>query len=243
MTSEPLLRLNPAMNVGPAAERLARTGRTQLPDVLTGDSARRLVELMKGAAPWTRSISISGRGADVPVTQFDAQAPGEQQRLLDIVWSEARDGFQYLFDRVRITEGRVAGAALPPLFTALDDLLNGEDFLETVRRLTGDEEIAFLDCQATRYLPGHFLTGHNDKRDEHGRRFAYVLNLAPRWRADWGGLLQFHRPDGTVEEGLVPFYNHLSVFRVPQWHSVSIVAPFAGEPRLAVTGWMRTNRV
>jgi Rps23 Pro-64 3,4-dihydroxylase Tpa1-like proline 4-hydroxylase len=32
-------------------------------------------------------------------------------------------------------------------------------------------------------------------------------------------------------------WNALSIFRVPQPHLVSLVSPWAGENRIAITGW------
>ena len=49
----------------------------------------------------------------------------------------------------------------------------------------------------------------------------------------------FHGANGDVEHGLVPRMNVLNLFAVPKRHSVSLVAPFAPAPRLAVTGWFR----
>jgi hypothetical protein len=48
--------------------------------------------------------------------------------------------------------------------------------------------------------------------------------------------------DGHVSEGYTPAYNALNLFRVPQRHAVSYVAPFAGAPRLAITGWIREGQ-
>lgn len=237
------LRLNPGLDLAPARERLARTGRAQVANLLHPEDAQALTRALIGLSGWARSIVINGRSADVPAAHFEAQSESEKRRLLQIVWNEAAQGFQFLFDRVRISEMRAAGQTLPAFLTEADDVLNSDGFLAMARDLTGDPDLIYLDCQATRYLPGHFLNQHDDAREGHGRRFAYVLNLAPRWRSDWGGLLQFlSGENGEVEEAFIPHHNHLSVFRVPQWHAVSAVAPFAPEPRLGLTGWMRTVR-
>ncbi|MNL50034.1 hypothetical protein D3C87_1730150 [compost metagenome] len=68
-----------------------------------------------------------------------------------------------------------------------------------------------------------------------------MLNLTPRWRAEWGGQLQFLDADGDVSESLIPAFDALNVFRVPQSHAVSVVAPFAGAPRYSITGWWRSQ--
>jgi len=44
--------------------------------------------------------------------------------------------------------------------------------------------------------------------------------------------------DGEVEEVWMPRFNSLALFRVPTPHIVSYVAPFATQPRYAITGWL-----
>jgi Rps23 Pro-64 3,4-dihydroxylase Tpa1-like proline 4-hydroxylase len=66
-----------------------------------------------------------------------------------------------------------------------------------------------------------------------------VLNLTRRWQADWGGLLQFVDAAGEITDTWLPRFNTMALFRVPVRHTVSYVAPFANEPRLAITGWFR----
>jgi Rps23 Pro-64 3,4-dihydroxylase Tpa1-like proline 4-hydroxylase len=63
--------------------------------------------------------------------------------------------------------------------------------------------------------------------------------MTPRWRVDWGGLLLFVDERGNVSRGLTPAFNALNLFRTPQPHTVSAVAPFAGANRLSITGWLR----
>jgi len=44
-----------------------------------------------------------------------------------------------------------------------------------------------------------------------------------------------------VAEAYTPAFNALNIFKVPQPHAVSLVAPFAGGDRLAITGWVRSK--
>jgi SM-20-related protein len=101
--------------------------------------------------------------------------------------------------------------------------------------------IDYADGQGTRYLPGHFLNGHDDAVDGKNRLAAYVLGLTPVWRTEWGGLLLIHEGDGDVERGLMPRFNAIILFAVPRWHSVSPVSDFAGASRYSVTGCLRRN--
>jgi hypothetical protein len=44
-----------------------------------------------------------------------------------------------------------------------------------------------------------------------------------------------------MSAGYTPSFITLNLFRVPQRHSVSWVNDLAGQPRYAVTGWLRTK--
>ncbi|MFN3816716.1 2OG-Fe(II) oxygenase [Brevundimonas sp.] len=208
---------------------------------MTDDSARALhAALTDEALVWRRSLD-NPANVDVPVAIFESQPADEQARLIAMVHEGARDGFQYVYDRIRIGYGVSTGEAMPEALAALYTLFNNDLWLDFARTLTGDDRIARVDAMATRFGPGQFLNGHNDQHEQAGRLYAYVLNLCPRWRAEWGGLLLFKDDRGEVVEAFTPGFNVLNVFRVPQTHAVSMVTPFAGAPRLSITGWWRSH--
>ncbi|MGH7019851.1 MAG: 2OG-Fe(II) oxygenase [Brevundimonas sp.] len=227
-------------DIDAAARRLADTSRTRVSGVL-GEGAGRLHAVLSDPAhDWSRAIR-NPFDIDVPAAAFDAQSEADRRAALERIHAEATDGFHFIYDRLLIRRAGVGAEQTPPLLKAAADLFNSEAFLAFARRLTGDDRIVFVDGQATRYLPGHFLNRHTDANDASGRLYAYVLNLTPRWRAEWGGLLQFLDEGGEVTESLVPAFDTLNVFRVPQSHAVSVVAPFAGAPRYSITGWWRSR--
>ena len=232
--------LSPDLDVTAAAERLAATGRTRLHGVLGQGAAAVHAAVTDPAMMWNRAIR-NPYNADVPVAVFENEPPDEQARLIGMAYAEATREFQFIFDRLRLGQARGMGLAVPQALYDLHAAFNGEAWLDFARRLTGDDRIAYVDAQATRFLPGHFLNGHTDEHEGAGRLYAYVLNVSPEWSADWGGLLMFTDPDGQVAETFVPQFDTLNVFKVPAWHSVSMVAPYAGAPRLSITGWWRIN--
>jgi SM-20-related protein len=118
------------------------------------------------------------------------------------------------------------------------DGLNYPSSLDAFRAITGAADIRSVNGQATWYLPGYFLTSHDDGNEGHIRVAAYVINLTQGWGTDWGGLLQFHNAGGDVSLALKPGFNTIHLFRVPQLHSVSYVAPFAAVSRYSITGWL-----
>ncbi len=218
-------------------ERLARTGRAQLPDILAADYASALRDAAD-AVDFNVVTRRSTGHVDLPAAWLASLDPQRRQALGETVQASATDQFQYLFDNHPIYDMAEAGVAAP-VWGELVAFLNGDAFLDLMRLVTREPRIALADAQLTRFRPGHFLTEHDDTADGKNRYFAYVLNLTPTWRIDWGGLLAFHGPDGNVGEAFTPRFNTLNLLKVPQPHSVTQVALSAGADRVSVTGWLR----
>lgn len=222
-----------------AARQFARDGVVRLTGVLSETDARTLYEYVARHAEWWRVVNQGEKVWDLgPESIAQMDAAGEEQ-LRQLVYAGARDGFQFFYDAVRVPEDGGERALRKSPLDRLLDALNSPLWLGLLRRVTGEPAIEFVDGQATRYLPGHFLTAHDDGVEGKNRLVAYVLGVTPRWRTEWGGLLQFHEENGDVSRALLPSFNALHLFRVPQVHSVSPVSPFAGAPRYSVTGWLR----
>lgn len=220
---------------------LARTGRVHLPGFLEDEAAK----LMFGAlqqVEWRLVVNTDAGAYDFAAADLEALGPTRQRDLLAAVHSRASKQFQFMFDSFRISDLSEAGDLKGGMLFDLFNELNSEGVLATLREVTGEPDIAYLDAQATRYRPGHFLTVHDDHVEEKHRLFAYVINLTPYWIADWGGLLMFVDEDGHVAEAYTPRWNALNILRVPQPHAVSVVAPFAPRDRFSITGWMRSKR-
>ena len=218
-------------------ERMARTGRTQIEGILALNDAQGLYEAATTAD--YNVVTRRGKGhVDLPAAWLASLSPDQKQALGQAVQASAQTNFQYLYDNHPIYDLVEAGQAAP-VWSDLLAFLNDEAFLNLMRDVTGEPRIALADAQLTRYRPGHFLTEHDDHADGKNRFFAYVLNLTPVWRIEWGGLLAFHGADGNVAEAFTPRFNTLNLLKVPTPHSVTQVALSAAADRISVTGWLR----
>ena len=227
--SPPLdLRIAPDLIGGRLRPHFEKTRRLHLPGFLVPPAADRLHDALARSTGWTRSTLGGGTPIDIPVSALDVASDAERDALIASAHVEARDGFHYMFDSLRLSDLIEQGAAVDPDLAALYVWLNSAAFLDFVRDLSGVDGLSYVDAQATRYMPGHYLNLHDDQKDGSGRELAYVLNLTSRWRVDWGGLLAFVEPDGHVAEAYTPAFNALNLFRVPQPHTVTPVAAFAG---------------
>jgi len=217
-------------------------GRIHLPGFFQPQGAQAVYSSLSEETPWRRNLNSESRNVTMNIAAYEAQPAVWRADLEAAVLRQARDGFQYLFDTYPVSDEIEAGRRSGLACEAVYDFLNSEPFLDFVRRLTGDPGPVYADAQATRYLPGHFLTQHSDELEGKNRLFAYVLNFTPVWKPDWGGLLLFLDKDGHVAEGYAPKFNALNIFRVPQDHCVTQVASYAGAARYAITGWIRSRR-
>ena len=238
VTDEPI-RFNAALDVEAAARVFAQRGRVRIADALEPVSAARLYACLLADVPWHLTYNEGEKNVFIDAAALQDRDDRTQQALLTAVLSRAQTDFQYLFRSYPMVSAYVQGHD-PELFLHyVFEWLNDSRTLEVLRRITGIDALIKANAQATLYRPGHFLTQHDDSGyAEQHRRVAYVLYLTRGWRADWGGQLQFLDARGDVEEVWMPRFNSLGLFLVPTPHVVTYVAPFATQPRYAITGWL-----
>ena len=226
--------LNPALDAGSIADTLRRDRRVHIPDVLTAESAARVHRCLAQETDFTL-IAKNGLG-DALGWRPDTLNPQQLAEVMTNAYSLARDKFHFLYDAHRMSND---GEPYPdPLhyLASITAFLNSAPLLDFVRRVADTPQIAYASAQATRYRPGHFLNQHDDGNGNN-RLVAYVLNMTPDWRLDWGGALLFSDRPGHITEGYPPAFNALNLFSVPQEHLVGFISPFAGAARYSITGW------
>ncbi len=231
-------RLSDRIDWGVLKADFARRGRIEIEGLLEEGQAEALRAHLLGRDDWTLVMNAGEKVYELPRAAHHALDEGRRRELDRHVVNAGRRGFQYRYEAIRAPDGGDATAADPVArFVAF---LSSVEVLCRLNGLLGSSA-TFADGQATSYGDGHFLTCHDDDVAGKARQAAYVFSLAPAWRAEWGGLLMFHGADGNIEEGFVPRMGALRLFSVPQPHSVSYVTPFAPEPRLSITGWLRAH--
>ena len=233
-------RLNPDLDGDRLARQFASSGRLHIPAFLAVEDAARLHQHLRNADGWRLIVNQGEKLFELERAAQESLTDEARRALVDAVHAAARNEFQFMYEAIRVPDDAAERAAKSDELSAFATFLSSAEVVSLLRRITGCEEIDFADAQATAYGLGHFLTSHDDDVEGKRRHAAYVFNLTPRWRTDWGGLLLFHRDDGHVAEAFTPSFNALNLFKVPQPHSVSMVTPFAAARRYSVTGWLRS---
>jgi SM-20-related protein len=216
---------------------LAKNTRVQIPNFLQLDAAELLRSCLQSEVPWTLAERSDGTSKTISAADYSAMDEQVRAENLRNAYHRAKTEFQFVYESYMMVKAAMEGRDPTLMLHAILEFLNSEEFIAFARWLVNDQKITHVSAQATRYRPGHFLTRHEDKDKNEDRAYAYVIGLTKNWRADWGGLLQFENDQGEVTQTLMPLWNSISLFKVPQSHIVSLVSPFANEDRLAITGW------
>jgi SM-20-related protein len=214
---------------------LAERSRVQIPDFLQPAAAEMLARELAEQVPWQLAERSDGESHTTPRGAYPDDA--EYARLLQRGYARAADSYQFAYDSYMLVRAAKEGWDPGLLVHGVLNFLNTPQFIEFARVLGSDPTITHAAAQCTRYRPGQYLMPHEDLEVNEGRRYAFVINLSRDWRPDWGGQLQFLAADNGVTETFLPRWNSLSLFRVPQRHQVTLVSPWAAQPRHAITGW------
>lgn len=214
---------------------LAERSRVQIPDFLQPAAAEMLARELAEQVPWQLAERSDGESHTTPRGAYPDDA--EYARLLQRGYARAVDSYQFAYDSYMLVRAAKEGWDPGLLVHGVLNFLNTPQFIEFARVLGSDPTITHAAAQCTRYRPGQYLMPHEDLEVNEGRRYAFVINLSRDWRPDWGGQLQFLAADNGVIETFLPRWNSLSLFRVPQRHQVTLVSPWAAQPRHAITGW------
>lgn len=232
------IELNPIHDPGELGETLQRHGRLQVENFFTAGSAEYLHGLLKTHEHWYVAYNSGDNYYESSMEQINALSPEQKDKFMNSIYSKATTRFQYIFHQYYITQSIELNEHPGHPIHQMHEFMNSENMLAFMRTLTGEPAIQRADSYATKYLPGHFLTTHDDRHAKHDRVAAYVFSMTKDWSMDWGGHLAFFDDKGNIEEAFIPSFNTLNIFLIPKLHSVQLVSPFAGKDRTSYLGWL-----
>jgi len=234
-------RLDQRLDPRALRSRFSEKKRLHIKDFLQRSDAERLYQSLRMRDDWRLVVNQKEKLFELDRSAQAMLTPDSRAALERAAHASARYDFQFLFETIRVPDDEAERRARPSELNRFASFMSSPEVIDLLRHVTGCDDIDFADAQATAYSPGHFLTVHDDDVAGKHRHAAYVLNLSPAWRPDWGGLLAFHRADEDMVVAFPPSFNALNIFSVPQPHSVTMVAPFAAARRYSVTGWLRSR--
>jgi Rps23 Pro-64 3,4-dihydroxylase Tpa1-like proline 4-hydroxylase len=144
-----------------------------------------------------------------------------------------KDQFSYIFYRSMNSKN------MSYFEFVLRQTLNSPEFINFLNEITGLELIGLSTLFLSKYKSGNFLSPHSDKGNG---KLAFVINITPNWKPQYGGILHFMNDERTeIIQSFVPEFNSFVIFNVPEPngipHFVSHIAPNVRFNRFAITGW------
>ena len=231
--------LNPELDIEALSNEFRKDHRVRIVNVLTDEVAGRIHAALATKVVYELAYVASNQNLSMSMEQLAALTPQQRRDLFSALYAEASHGVGFLYSRFHLNEAREHPDEDVRFLHEFHTWLNSPELFDVIQRISGVDDIAVTDAQATSYRPGHFLTRHRDDLSGQERRLAYVFGFSEAWHPDWGGLLQFFEDDGTPRDAWMPQFNSLSLFDVRHVHSVTHIAPYAASPRLSITGWFR----
>lgn len=225
--------INQDLDLEKISRDYAVDSRVRVNNFLPEDQARSLSQCLATLTSYRHAFVLGGNYGEANEEELRALPSNELNKFRNDIMEQAANGVGFWYERHAITSESEG------LMAELFNWLNSETLLKTIAKITKNTQFRNAVAQATRYLPGDFLTRHQDVVTKEKRKVAFVINLPPRWHPDWGGLLQFYELNGTPRDAWTPDFNSLSLFDVSHIHSVTSITSFAPEARLAVSGWFQ----
>ena len=217
---------------------LQSAGWLQVPDFFTPESAEYLHKIHIENRDWNLAYNDGNNYYESPLAEIESAPPQARAQMMNGIYARAKTQFQYVFFQYYISQAIEKGEQPGHPMHEFHEFVNSDEYLDFMRTLTGDDTVRSADSYASNYSPGHFLTAHDDRHDSHDRAGAFVFGMTKAWDMNWGGHLAFFDDDGNITDALVPSFNTLNIFLIPQMHSVQLVSPFAGANRISYLGWL-----
>lgn len=235
--------LNPQLDLVALAGRFKAKQRLLIDGVFQESVADDLYRCFEKEVPWGATyIGQNRKPVVIPAEKLVTLSRREWAGILNTANTTPAERFQFLYNIYAMVPAYLEKRDPHLVLHRVLEYINGAEFIHFVRTVTGVQSVTNADAQATRYIPGCFLRKHSDYEEGKGREVAYVLNLTRDWYPEFGGLLQFLDEHDDVSDTFSPRFNTMSLFRVPMWHQVSYVVPYATQARYAITGWVRSGK-
>ena len=234
--------LNSKLEIKQLRQIYLRHKRVRVDNFLDPGIAIQVQELLaENSLPMHMVFYANGKPNSISAAEFESLDPEEKKILKLEIEELASKGIGYCYETVmpkniKNREVSISGQG-HDLLTKVANSFSSQETLKLVKQITGNASVKEADAQLTRFSVGHYITRHRDELPNKRRELAYILSLTDGWHPDWGGLLQFFNPDGSVRDAWVPKFNTLSLFEIQHIHSVTYVTPFARVPRYSMTGW------
>jgi hypothetical protein len=224
--------LDDTLNVWELRDAFLKKERLSVPGILRAANSQTLFEDLSATVPWCLTFAGSGEErTTIESSEVSTMDAHRRRAVAEIAYSGGGTDGAHLF---------YSSTYHSPIMTKFSAFLNSGAFLQFLRDLTGIDSVRRVKTSAACYRAGHFYGFHKDRSDQGEQVGTVIFYVTPKWRYQWGGMLQFKDTDGQIDESIFPRFNSMTVMRANQAHAVSCVSPFAAIERFSIGGKLLT---
>lgn len=237
--------INKDIDVAALHQEFKETGAVAIKDLLCSDVAEAAYESLENRVPWELHIKSHKRKAQVEVISPEEAlklTDKEKLKLVPKVLTLKDNDLSFIYYRYTIPTAHEIDPENPPILAQVIEYFNSREYLQLLGDITGDHSGQELSAWASRYDPNQFLSLHDDRNLTQGRIAAHVLGLTKNWKKEWGGEFAFCDARGKPTTYHSPKFNQLTLFKVPRFHMVNQVKPYAQESRYSIFGWYKVQK-
>lgn len=213
-------------------------GRIQVADFLDTKDADTLHDLVAGCKLYKFKYNEGEKETWVDPGEIKNMPETKLQDMGNKIYNAAMNrDFQYNHYSVPLTNEKLsAKEALAP-FKDVMAFLNGKDMKAFIKGLAGE---AYKDAiaEAIWHKTDSFQTTGDGSHKGENRVLGFSLDLSRDWDVDWGGNRLFRGKKGDVEDLYPSLFNSLTLFKVPQKQSLSLITGYSKGLRLSISGWL-----
>lgn len=225
-------------------QQFYETGTVIIKDLLCEDVAEAVYESLENAVPWELHFKKLKSNQIKVISPEDSLKLTDREKL-NLVPKMATlqdNDLSFAYNRFTIPTTEEGACESTLILARVAQYFNSKEYLQLLGDITGNYRGREVSIWASRYDPHHHLSVHTDESLHQGRIAAHVLGLTKNWEKEWGGEFAFCDRAGRPVDYHAPTFNCLTLFKVPRYHLVSQVKPYAKEFRYSFFGWYKVKK-
>jgi hypothetical protein len=208
--------------------RVINDGVWSIPDFLNPDQAFELKEVIGDSHLWGLTFCAGERVMGLPPEEYRLCNSSDVREMANIAYDTAKNGFSFLREELWLPPLETSSEFENPcVLSSYMRLVRSKEFSALLHSATGISNLELTRFSVQRYRRGHFLAF--SARPPVDAQIGICLCLTNNWAADWGGVHQFRDIFGSIELGITPAFNALTIYSLSKPNAVSFVGPFTEE--------------
>lgn len=232
------IKINSKLKTETLKKDFQAKGRIQIADFLDSKNADSLHDMVAGCQLYKFKYNDGDEEIWIdPVKLKNFPEPKLQEMGNTIFTNAMNRDFQYNYYACPLTEEKLSSKEALAPFKEVMAFLNSADMKAFIKALSGD---SFKDASAEAiwHKTDSFQTTGEGTRKGEKRLFGFALDLSRDWDVDWGGNRFFREENGEIADLFPSLFNSLTLFRVPQKQSLSMITGYSKGLRLSISGWL-----